>query len=335
MNIDLHSSISNVGNFPSSVDDANRLSLSIPAANHDMRKKDCPKPSPTKESCEEKPGRRLKKWKKPKDKPTRPLSAYNLFFRSERSIMLGVDAPNQELESLKKRVHCKTHGKIGFAEMARVIGARWKSLDSKQRKVFELQALKEKKRYKMELASWKESRDFSPQNDEEQGLEAVASAALQHAEGKRCHIHHETLDDKSFNRWVDGTIRNVGSSPASMVDLIRSQKRSILSLPHQSQMPLDIVGALQERRAGLPLLDHIPVLGYSRAAPLPSGALRRHFQYGTEASLLSASRESQLLEIDRLSRMINSYYPSNHGLHVRQLPYLPNIPYGFNILHER
>ena len=53
-----------------------------------------------------------KKWKKPKDKPTRPLSAYNLFFRKERAEMLG-DAAPPTLEKGQKRVHRKTHGKIG------------------------------------------------------------------------------------------------------------------------------------------------------------------------------------------------------------------------------
>ena len=53
-----------------------------------------------------------KKWKKPKDKPTRPLSAYNLFFRKERAEMLGDSAP-PALEKGQKRVHRKTHGKIG------------------------------------------------------------------------------------------------------------------------------------------------------------------------------------------------------------------------------
>ena len=54
-----------------------------------------------------------KKWKKPKDKPTRPLSAYNLFFRKERALMLG-DAAPPTLEKGQKRVHRKTHGKIGM-----------------------------------------------------------------------------------------------------------------------------------------------------------------------------------------------------------------------------
>jgi hypothetical protein len=262
-----------------------------------------------------------------------------LFFRSERSIMLGVDAPNEELECLKKRVHCKTHGKIGFAEMARVIGARWKSLDPQQRKVFELQALKEKKRYKLELASWKEGLESSSRKIERQGgVEATASAALQSAEVNCATTHHREVleEDRSTSRFlVDHGTAGPVSSTSSVVDLIRSQKRSMLPLPQPTQMPLAIVDALHDRRAGLPLLD-LPLLGYPHSAPLPASALRRHLQFGSDAGLLcSTAREAQILEINRLSRMLNSYYPSNQGLPGRQLPYLGGLPYGFDLLHER
>eukprot|EP00529_Nitzschia_sp_RCC80_P018800 CAMPEP_0113494682 /NCGR_PEP_ID=MMETSP0014_2-20120614/29230_1 /TAXON_ID=2857 /ORGANISM="Nitzschia sp." /LENGTH=518 /DNA_ID=CAMNT_0000388577 /DNA_START=343 /DNA_END=1899 /DNA_ORIENTATION=- /assembly_acc=CAM_ASM_000159 len=100
--------------------------------------------------------RTRKKWKKPKDKPTRPLSAYNLFFRKERASMLG-DAAPPSLEKGQKRVHRKTHGKIGFADMARIIGAKWKELAAEDKKEFEDVASKEKARYSKELSEWKEN----------------------------------------------------------------------------------------------------------------------------------------------------------------------------------
>jgi hypothetical protein len=96
-----------------------------------------------------------KKWTKPKDKPSRPLSAYNLFFRHERTLMLGTDVPSQEVEELKKRVHCKTHGKIGFGLMAKMIGGKWKSLNAEEKQVYESQAQIEKERYVQELEVWR------------------------------------------------------------------------------------------------------------------------------------------------------------------------------------
>ncbi|KAL3914374.1 MAG: hypothetical protein SGILL_006125, partial [Bacillariaceae sp.] len=104
----------------------------------------------------EKKRRSRKKWKKPRDKPNRPLSAYNLFFQKERASMLGNDAKDLDADKGKKRIHRKTHGKIGFAEMARIIGAKWKTLNDDEKTEFTEVAAKEKKRYAEELAVWKE-----------------------------------------------------------------------------------------------------------------------------------------------------------------------------------
>ena len=97
-----------------------------------------------------------KKWKKPPGKPNRPLSAYNLYFRKERAIMLGDAAEKTDQEEGKKRVHRKTHGKIGFAEMARIIGAKWKSLPDEDKVEFVKVAAVEKERYAKDLAKWRE-----------------------------------------------------------------------------------------------------------------------------------------------------------------------------------
>jgi len=100
--------------------------------------------------------KRKKKWTKPEGKPKRPLSAYNIFFAKERINMLGKDVPTAEQEALKKKVHCKTHGKISFAVMARTIGAKWKALVPNEKKIYEDRAREEKVRYVAKLSIWKE-----------------------------------------------------------------------------------------------------------------------------------------------------------------------------------
>lgn len=100
-------------------------------------------------------------------KPKRPLSAYNIFFKHEREKLVSnaPDTPDKPvtIESLKvdphrkpkKRRHRKSHGKIGFADLARTIADKWKSLDAESRKVFEACAAKEKERYQEEVKKYK------------------------------------------------------------------------------------------------------------------------------------------------------------------------------------
>ena len=89
-----------------------------------------------------------KKWKKPKDKPKRPLSAYNIFFRHERENLLYGEGIGH-----KKPV------KIGFAALAKDIAAKWKRLESENRRIYEVQAEVEQIRYKGEVEAWKRNQD--------------------------------------------------------------------------------------------------------------------------------------------------------------------------------
>lgn len=110
---------------------------------------------------------KLRPWRKPLDKPKRPLSAYNLFFQLARQRLIS-DTPSNlpftakdvELISMKhkqkkeKRRHRKTHGKISFADLARSIASQWKELSDDDKVIFEERAEMEKCRYKQELSEW-------------------------------------------------------------------------------------------------------------------------------------------------------------------------------------
>ena len=105
-------------------------------------------------------------------KPKRPLSAYNLFFKHTRDEMLAstasagstaydhskhattLQSPSARRD-LSKRGRPPPHRKIGFAEMARQIGAQWKALEGDRREHFESLARVDKQRYLQEMEAWK------------------------------------------------------------------------------------------------------------------------------------------------------------------------------------
>jgi len=101
--------------------------------------------------------------KKPKGKPKRPLSAYNIFFKEERERILqtlpkkGEDVDSKEEEEAgddgtngKKRKRASPHGKIGFENLAKTIGKRWRELDPDDLTYYKVKAGVDMKRYKDE-----------------------------------------------------------------------------------------------------------------------------------------------------------------------------------------
>jgi len=92
-----------------------------------------------------------------KPRPTRPLSAYNLFFQAERKNML------EELPVRARGKPRHSHGKIGFADLARKIAAKWKALTKEEREPFDEQAAVEKKRYAKEMKVWKKEQEEAKQ----------------------------------------------------------------------------------------------------------------------------------------------------------------------------
>ena len=110
---------------------------------------------PSKQDIKKTPKKRRRK---AKDRPKRPLSAYNIFFKTEREKILEQipgEAETKENDEFtwpgKKR---PPHGKISFEELAKTIGARWKSLDEEEMNQYKEKAKEDLARYAREMTAY-------------------------------------------------------------------------------------------------------------------------------------------------------------------------------------
>ena len=103
--------------------------------------------------------------RKPKDKPKRPLSAYNYFFKMERQRILKYvqrtpedvfDEPVVDEEE-EKRLWTGTK-KVSFEEMGKIIGKRWKNMASEELEKYTTLAAGDAERYKKEIKEWTEKK---------------------------------------------------------------------------------------------------------------------------------------------------------------------------------
>lgn len=92
--------------------------------------------------------------------PKRPLSAYNFFFKAHRQ---------QILESMNVRPQGRprrSHGKIGFRELAQTIASRWNNATDLEKEPFKVQAREDKARYNKEKKEYKVARKNDDKSDE-------------------------------------------------------------------------------------------------------------------------------------------------------------------------
>lgn len=107
-------------------------------------------------------------------RPRRPLTSYNIFFQIERKRIMqeqrasGV-APMENKRNPKRN---GKHANVGFANLARIVAARWKSLGPDTKRWLEEQACLDKERYRREMEEW----SANPRSKDIVGSLAAASS---------------------------------------------------------------------------------------------------------------------------------------------------------------
>lgn len=108
----------------------------------------------------------------PLKKPKRPLTAYNLYFHSERLRLI-------EARSTKNNKGKVVKGKVAFAEMARIISKRWNQADSSIRAPFCHKANVEKLRYLREKQEYNDQVERRRQSEEQERAAEAAAVSVQ------------------------------------------------------------------------------------------------------------------------------------------------------------
>ncbi|KAL7559942.1 hypothetical protein ACA910_008264 [Epithemia clementina (nom. ined.)] len=108
--------------------------------------------------------------KQPKDKPKRPLSAYNIFFKEERARLLTKAPPADGGDSEgQKRT---ANGKIGFENLAKIIGGKWQDLQPREVEYYKSKASADMDRYKKEMLEYNKKQGQSQLDDCEEADES-------------------------------------------------------------------------------------------------------------------------------------------------------------------
>jgi len=134
--------------------------------------------------------------RKAKDKPKRPLSAYNFFFKEERekivSVVLNEDPSSEEVqksdltpEEISKLR--KDTGKVNFEEMGKLIGSRWRviSQDPERKQKYEELAEGDTARYKDEMEK------YNKKQEELREKEKQRAAEMQYAQMQQYPMRNE------------------------------------------------------------------------------------------------------------------------------------------------
>lgn len=195
-------------------------------------------------------------------KPQRPLTAYNFFFRANRKQIL--DTTEVRPEGKPRR----SHGKIGFADLARTIAARWKAASSSEKSFYEEKARVDKERYYKEMDGWKKRDAIALPPDESLPMQS---------NGPYQNEMETPITKKDVMQpavWVSATPE---SKPSMKVNTFEEQSLMV-PLLHEEPLPPDMVRTYNQS------VQQFCRDEYQRLIHVARAQYRCHYGYGHQSN---------------------------------------------------
>lgn len=194
--------------------------------------------------------------KKEKGKPKRPLSAYNLFFKDERARILesipsplngkkdklpkvkaegdveGENAKNVSANHTNSSTKRKKtpHGKIGFENLAKIIGKNWKELDPTKIDHYKMLADKDMKRYKDEMELFLTKKQKEEEHRRDAGEQDVGERDAKQ-EDRKDNSLHERSSSETNEKKREGSPAGGSPPPSKKLKAKNGKQGSIKASP--------------------------------------------------------------------------------------------------------
>ena len=173
------------------------------------------------------------------DPPKKPLSSYNIYFLLERDRIVNGDKEeaaqrvytSEDVQNIveqqkwnhtyRKRQHRKTHRKVSFHDLSRVVASSWRQLSDEQKAIFNQQASIEKKIYKQALDAWVMKQMKQGQNHHT--IPSPTTSSISHTE-KRAPMSTKSYENKHFKDEIMPSTINVNGNECNDMELLSSEE---------------------------------------------------------------------------------------------------------------